>query len=170
MPLIEMFVSAGILDAEAKAQIHQNLGRQILEVEGGTGAPLERAITWVFISEVDGDTWSVGGEPVTADRQARVLTRVTVPVGSMDDERRERLAARVQHEIVAALGYDPGPINTICLINEVPTGNWSGGGLVVGFADIMRMLGLEERLYRYPASTIQQAATLQSAKPPMVNT
>lgn len=170
MPMIEMFVSAGILDAEAKAKIHQNLGRQILEVEGGTGAPLERAITWVFISEVDGDTWSVGGEPVTADRQARFFTRVSVPVGSMDDERRECLVARVQHEIVAALGYDPGPINTICLINEVPTGNWSGGGLIIGFADIMRMLGLEERIYRYPASTIRRAVTHPSANPSTVNT
>ena len=158
MPMIEMFVPPGVLDAETKAKLHRNVGRQVLEVEGGSGAPMERAITWMFIFEVDGDTWSVGGEPVTADRQARFLTRVTVPVGSMDDQRREWLAARVQHEIVAALGYDPGPINTICLINEVPTGNWSGGGLVVGFADVMRMLGLEERIFRYPAATIRHAA------------
>ena len=157
MPMIEMFVSAGVLDAETKAKLHRNVGRQVLEVEGGTGAPLERAITWVFIFELDGDAWSVGGEPVTADRRARFLTRVTVPVGSMDDERRECIAARVQHEIVAALGYDPGPINSVCLINEVPAGNWSGGGLVVGFADVMRMLGLEERIFRYPAATIREA-------------
>jgi hypothetical protein len=43
------------------------------------------------------------------------------------------------------------------LINEVPTGNWSGGGLVVGFADVMRMLGLEERIFRYPSTTIREA-------------
>lgn len=169
MPMIEMFVSAGVLDTETKARLHRNVGRQVLEVEGGTGAPLERAITWVFIFEVNGDTWSVGGEPVTADRQARFLTRVTVPVGSMDDERRECIAARVQHEIVAALGYDPGPINCICLINEVPTGNWSGGGHVVGFVDVMRMLGLEERIFRYPASTIRKAAESPSASPSMAN-
>jgi phenylpyruvate tautomerase PptA (4-oxalocrotonate tautomerase family) len=145
------------------------VGRQVLEVEGGTGAPLERAITWVFIFEVDGDAWSVGGEPVTADRQARFLTRVTVPAGSMDDQRRECIAARVQHEIVATLGYDPGPINCMCLINEVPTGNWSGGGLIVGFVDVMRMLGLEERIFRYPASTIREAVESPSASPSMAS-
>jgi phenylpyruvate tautomerase PptA (4-oxalocrotonate tautomerase family) len=165
MPMIEMFVPAGVLDTETKAKLHRNVGRQVLEVEGGTGAPLERAITWVFIFEVGGDDWSVGGEPVTADRQARFLTRVTVPAGSMNDERREWIAARVQHEIVAALGTDPGPINSVCLINEVPTGNWSGGGLVVGFVDVMRMLGLEERVFRYPASTMRKAAGSPSAVP-----
>lgn len=163
MPMIEMFVPTGVLDAETKAKLHRNVGRQILEVEGGTGAPLERAITWMFIFEVDGDSWSVGGEPVTADPQARFLTRVTVPAGSMNDERREWIAARVQREIVAALGYDPGPINTFCLINEVPTGNWSGGGLVVSFADVMRMLGLEERIFRYPAAAVREAVGSPSA-------
>jgi phenylpyruvate tautomerase PptA (4-oxalocrotonate tautomerase family) len=160
--MVEMFVSAGVLDAETKAKLHRNVGRQVLEAEGGTGTHLERAITWVFIFEVDGDTWSVGGEPVTADHQARFLTRITVPAGSMDDERRECVAARVQHEIVAALGYDPGAINCICLITEVPTGTWRGGGLIVGFVDIMRMLGLEERIFRYPASTIREAANSSS--------
>ena len=48
MPIIEIFVPAGVLDAEAKAKLHKNVGRQILEVEGGTGAPAERAISWVF--------------------------------------------------------------------------------------------------------------------------
>jgi phenylpyruvate tautomerase PptA (4-oxalocrotonate tautomerase family) len=162
MPMIEMFVPAGVLDAETKAKLHRNVGRQILEVEGGTGAPLERAITWMFIHELDGAAWSVGGEPVTGDGQARFLTRVTVPDGSMNDERRERIAARVQHEIVAALGYDPEPINTICLINEVPTGDWSGGGMVVDFADVMRMLGLEERIFRYPSASIRAAAGVGS--------
>jgi phenylpyruvate tautomerase PptA (4-oxalocrotonate tautomerase family) len=165
MPMIEMFVPAGVLDAETKAQLHRNVGRQVLEVEGGSGAPLERAITWVFIVELDGDAWSVGGEPVTADQQARFLTRVSVPVGSMDDERRECIAARVHHEIVAALGYDPGPLNSVCLINEVPTGNWSGGGLIVGFVDVMRMLGLEERIFRYPASAIREAVGSPSTRP-----
>jgi len=65
MPMIEMFVPAGVLDAETKAALHRNVGRQILEVEGGTGTPLERAITWMFIHELDGDAWTVGGEPVT---------------------------------------------------------------------------------------------------------
>jgi phenylpyruvate tautomerase PptA (4-oxalocrotonate tautomerase family) len=169
MPMIEMYVSAGALDAETKAKLHRNVGRQILEVEGGSGAPLERAITWLFIFEVDGDSWSVGGEPVTADQQARFLTRVTVPAGSMDDERRECIAARVHHEIVAALGYDPGPINSICLINEVPTGNWSGGGLIVGFADVMRMLGLEERIFRYPANVVREAVGSQVASRAVVS-
>jgi len=162
MPIIEMFVPAGVLDADTKAKLHRNVGRQVLEVEGGTGAPLEQAITWMFISELDGGAWSVGGEPVTADRQARFLTRITVPVGSMNDERRIEIARRVHHEIVAAVGHDPGPINNMCLISEIPTGGWSGGGIVVGWVDIMRMLGLEERVFRFPAAATAEAMGLTS--------
>src|SRR6202023_2155480 len=133
---------------------------------GGTGTALERAISWMFISELDGDTWSVGGEPVTADGRPRFLTTITVPVGSMDDERRAWIASRVQHEIVAALGHDPGPINSLCIINEIPTGNWSGGGHVVGYVDVMRMLGLEERIFRYPADTTREAVGSPTAGHP----
>jgi len=167
MPMIEMFVPAGVIDAQTKEKLHRNVGRQVLEVEGGSGTALERAITWMFISELDGDAWSVGGEPVTADRQARFLTRITVPVGSMDDERRAWIASRVQHEIVAALGDDPGPINSICIIDEVPEGNWSGGGHVVGYRDVMRMLGLEERIFRYPAATTRDAVGSRTAGHPV---
>src|SRR3954471_14107799 len=103
-----MFVPRGSLSAEQKRELHRRGGRQITEVEGGTGdTPIERAITWMFINECDGDVWSVGGEPVTSDGKARYFIRLQVPSGSMNDEKRRDLASRVNREIGEATGETP---------------------------------------------------------------
>jgi phenylpyruvate tautomerase PptA (4-oxalocrotonate tautomerase family) len=143
MPMIEMVVPEGLLDDHQKRALHERVGRQILEVEGADydASPEARALTWMFVREVPEGSWSVGGELISAYGQPRFLTYVSVPPGSMDDERRAEVAKRVNDAIVDIVGGDPGALNNLCLIDEHRT--FSGAGVVVGFPQIMRFLGLD---------------------------
>jgi hypothetical protein len=85
-------------------------------------------------------SWSIGSEVLTGDDGPRVLTRVNVPHGSLNDERRADVAARVNREVVDVLGEELGdPTNSFCLIVEQ---TFSGGGIVVDFADLVQWLDL----------------------------
>jgi phenylpyruvate tautomerase PptA (4-oxalocrotonate tautomerase family) len=149
MPMIEMYVPEGVLDEETRRTLHERVGRQVLEVEGADydETPAARALTWMFITELPAGSWSVGGELVGSE-QPRFLTRVSVPPGSLDDERRAEVVARVNDAIVQALGEDPGAINNWCHVDEDRT--FSGGGRIVSFADLMRFVGLDPEAPRRP--------------------
>ena len=143
MPVIEMYVSQGTLDEESKRTLHERVSRQVLEVEGASydESPRAKAITWMLIHELPEGGWSIGSELLSAGDH-RVLTRVSVPPGALTDELRAELASRVNEEIVAAVGQElADPTKNICLIDEQT--NFSGGGIVVSFEDVMRFVGLD---------------------------
>lgn len=138
MPVIEMFVPQGTVDAKAKRRLHERVGRQVLEVEGATydEAPLAQAITWMLIHEMPEGSWSVGSAVLSDADEPRVLTRVVVPQGAMDDERRAAIASRVNAEIVDVLGDTlADPTRSICVLDDSST--FSGGGMVASFDQIM---------------------------------
>ncbi|OMC49611.1 hypothetical protein [Mycobacterium sp. IS-1264] len=142
MPFIEMYVPEGLLDNETKQTLHNNVSRQVLEAEGATydESPLARAITWMLIHEVPEGNWSIGSRVRSGTDEPRVLTRISVPHGSMDDARRADIAMRVNREVVDALGDQfTDPTKSFCLISEQ---TFSGGGTVVSFDDLVQWLGL----------------------------
>jgi phenylpyruvate tautomerase PptA (4-oxalocrotonate tautomerase family) len=149
-----MYVPEGILDDETKQTLHNNVSRQVLEAEGATydESPLAQAITWMLIHEVPEGSWSVGSQVQSTADGPRVLTRVSVPHGSLNDERRADIAMRVNREVVNALGDQfTDPTKSFCLISEQ---TFSGGGMVVSFADLIQWLGLPHPLDRdEPATT-----------------
>jgi phenylpyruvate tautomerase PptA (4-oxalocrotonate tautomerase family) len=142
MPFIEMYVPEGTLDEQTKRTLHQRVSRQVLEAEGATydESDLARAITWMVIHDVPVGSWSTGSEVLTADDVPRILTRVAVPQGALDDEKRRDIVARVNAEIVRALGDEfTDPTKSFCLIEE---NTFSGGGHVVTFDQLVEWLGL----------------------------
>jgi phenylpyruvate tautomerase PptA (4-oxalocrotonate tautomerase family) len=142
MPFIEMYVPEGTLDGQTKRTLHERVSRQVLEAEGATydESELARAITWMVIHEVPSGSWSAGSEVLTADDVPRILTRVSVPHGSMTDEKERDIVARVNAEIVDALGEEfTDPTKSFCLIEEK---TFSGGGHVVNFEQLVEWLGL----------------------------
>jgi phenylpyruvate tautomerase PptA (4-oxalocrotonate tautomerase family) len=148
VPFIEMYVPEGVLDDETKQTLHNNVSRQVLEAEGATydESPLAQAITWMLIHEVPEGSWSVGSQVQSRGDEPRVLTRVSVPHGSLTDERRADIAMRVNREVVNALGDQfTDPTKSFCLISEQ---TFSGGGIVVSFADLAQLLGLPHLLER----------------------
>jgi phenylpyruvate tautomerase PptA (4-oxalocrotonate tautomerase family) len=148
VPFIEMYVPEGVLDDETKQTLHNNVSRQVLEAEGATydQSPLAQAITWMLIHEVPEGSWSVGSQVQSRGDEPRVLTRVSMPHGSLNDERRADIAMRVNREVVNALGDQfTDPTKSFCLISEQ---TFSGGGIVVSFADLVQWLGLPHLLDR----------------------
>lgn len=146
MPVIEMFVAQGILDEKSKRTLHERVSRQVLEVEGATydASPRAQAITWMLIHEMPEGSWSIGGHVLSGDNGPRVLTRVSVPYGSLNEERRAEVAARINREVVDALGEElADPTKSFCLIAEQ---TFSGGGVVVDFAQLVLWLGLPHLL------------------------
>jgi phenylpyruvate tautomerase PptA (4-oxalocrotonate tautomerase family) len=142
MPFIEMYLPEGTLDEQTKRTLHERVSRQVLEAEGATyeESELARAITWMVIHEVPLGSWSVGSEVLTAGDVPRILTRVSVPHGSMSDDKERDIAARVNAEIVSALGEEfTDPTKSFCLIEET---TFSGGGHVVDFEQLVEWLGL----------------------------
>jgi phenylpyruvate tautomerase PptA (4-oxalocrotonate tautomerase family) len=148
MPVIEMYVRQGILDEQSRHTLHDRVSRQVLEVEGATydTSPRAQAITWMLIHEMAEGSWSIGGQELSVDDGPRVLTRVSVPHGSLNEERRAEVAARVNREVVDALGEElADPTKSFCLIAEQ---TFSGGGVLVDFAQLVQWLGLPHLLDR----------------------
>jgi phenylpyruvate tautomerase PptA (4-oxalocrotonate tautomerase family) len=146
MPLIEMYVQAGVIDEATKRRLHERVGRQVMEIEGADyeETPLARELTWMFIREQPAGEFSVGGEVLTAEDRPRFFTRISTPQGALDPERRAALVACVHEEVARALGKEPtdlGPLDQWCWIDETNTP--SGGGQLVTFEDIMGFLGLD---------------------------
>jgi phenylpyruvate tautomerase PptA (4-oxalocrotonate tautomerase family) len=146
MPFIEMFVTEGALDEQSKRALHERVGRQVAEAEGADydETPLARDITFVLIHEVPEGSWSVASEVRTAEDQPRIVTRVGVPHGSMSDQKRRDIVARVNAEIVAVLGEEfTDPTKSWCLIAE---SLFSGGGRVTPFKSLMDVLGASDKV------------------------
>ena len=145
MPFIEMYVTEGTLDEATKQTLHERVSRQVLEAEGIASyddSDLAKAITWMLIHEVPVGNWSVGGVPLGAGEEQRIVTRVGVPHGALNDRKRRDIASRVNAEIVEVLGDTfTDPTKAFCLIEEKL---FSGGGRVVTFEDLVNLLDLPQ--------------------------
>jgi phenylpyruvate tautomerase PptA (4-oxalocrotonate tautomerase family) len=145
MPLIEMYVPEGVLKPETKRILHDRVSRQVLEAEGATydESPVAQAITWMLIHEVPEGNWSVGSKVLAGGGEPRILTRVSVPHGALNDHRRADIAMRVNREVINVLGEEfNDPTRNFCLIAEQ---TFSGNGMVVSFDDLVDWLGLSSQ-------------------------
>jgi phenylpyruvate tautomerase PptA (4-oxalocrotonate tautomerase family) len=144
MPFIEMYVTEGALDDDAKRTLHDRVSRQVLEAEGASydDSELAQAITWMLIHEIPTGNWSVGSEVRGVDDEPRILTRVVVPHGALTDKKRRDIVARVNAEVVNVLGEEfTNPIKSFCLIDE---SLFSGGGQIVTFEQLVELLDLPQ--------------------------
>jgi len=138
-----MYVTEGALDEQGKRTLHERVSRQVLEGEGVSydESDIAKAITWMLIHEMPPGSWSVGSEVRTAQDEPRVVTRVAVPHGALNDRKRQDIVARVNAEVVNVLGEEfTNPTKSLCLIEE---NLFSGGGRVVTFEQLVELLGLQ---------------------------
>lgn len=66
MPFVNLRTAKGILDEEAKRELHERLTDLLVEVEG-RGNPEFRNLVFVLIEEEEPSSWSIGGVPVTTE-------------------------------------------------------------------------------------------------------
>ncbi|MEU6713085.1 tautomerase family protein [Nonomuraea sp. NPDC046802] len=138
MPFVEVFVPRGALREDQRATLSEELVAEVMQVEGAPDTEAARSISWLVFHDVD--AWSVGGTAVPADEPARYVVRVSVPEGSLDDDKRAEMVRRVT-AVLAKADDDPDrlyaePSAWVHLI-EIPDGNWGAFGRVVRLPDII---------------------------------
>ncbi|WP_327584467.1 tautomerase family protein [Nonomuraea sp. NBC_00507] len=141
MPFVEVFVPRGSLREDQRARLSEELVAEVMHVEGAPDTAAARSISWLVFQDVD--AWSVGGRPVTADEPARYVVRVSVPAGSLDDDKRAEMMRRVT-AVLAKADDDPDRLSSEpsawVHIVEIPDGNWGVFGRVVRLPDIINFV------------------------------
>ncbi|MFR9774028.1 hypothetical protein [Nocardia sp. SC052] len=164
MPSITIRSPREALDRAARAQIAATLTRRVMDIEaGGSAHPAALDITWLMF-----DDWAEGGVTIagefisTANSFGPILVQIGVPKGSLDDAKREAIAATVW-ETIAPHKRDgtPQPLDIWSQIQEIDEGNWAAGGQVVRLRDIVQIA--TGRLILHPPATGTASAPAESA-------
>lgn len=64
MPFVNVRTARGLLTAEQKCRLHEELTAVLVRVEGGGDPDFRRYVT-VLLEEHDADSWSVSGQQLT---------------------------------------------------------------------------------------------------------
>jgi phenylpyruvate tautomerase PptA (4-oxalocrotonate tautomerase family) len=147
MPIIHVYYPQGSLDQHLKATLAQKLTDVLITMEGGAGTRAGRAFASVLMSQVEADSWWVGGQPDGAfvAESGKFLVYVTVPEGYMNARHKTQVHSLVNLAILEVTGHqaDPGAgANILVVVNEVPEGNWGAGGKTIGLGSIAEAVGL----------------------------
>lgn len=141
MPFVEVFAPQGAVRPDQQALISKGLVAEVMRGEGAPDTEIARAISWLVWHPVD--HWSIGGQLIEPDEPPRYMVRVSVPAGSLIDEKRADIIARVTQ--VLADADDDGdrlyrePSAWVQLV-EIADGNWGALGRVFRFADISELV------------------------------
>jgi phenylpyruvate tautomerase PptA (4-oxalocrotonate tautomerase family) len=154
MPIIQVYHPQGTLDQQLKATLAEKLTDVLIKMEGGAGTAAGRAFASVLMTEVNTDSWFVGGHLDTTyvAKAGKFLVYVTIPEGYMNAAHKTEVHAAVNAAILEVIGHqgDPGAsANILVIINEVPEGNWGAGGKTIGLDTIAEAVGLPKNGERF---------------------
>ena len=131
MPLMDLTLPAGTLDADARTALVDELTTVLLRAERAPDTDFFRSITWTHVHELPARDVLAGGRPV---ERPIVRLEVTTPEGALSDRRRAELVAESTRVICAAVGLaEDEALRVWVLCHEVPEGSWGAGGQVVQF-------------------------------------
>jgi phenylpyruvate tautomerase PptA (4-oxalocrotonate tautomerase family) len=142
MPMFDLTLQAGALDADARAQLVEDLTTKLLQWEGAPDNPATRALSWGFVHELPEDAVNRGGKPAEPPIYRVFLT---VPQGTpglhgpLNAERRSGLTREVTECVLAAEGetdVETHGHRVWCMIREQADGFWGSGGQIYTMNDI----------------------------------
>jgi len=147
MPIIQVHYPQGALDQQLKATLAQKLTNVLSKMEGGAGTRAGRAFASVLMTQVEEDSWWVGGEldGTFVAKAGKFLVYVTIPEGYMNATHKSEVHSWVNAAILEVMGLQEEPsagANILVIINEVPEGNWGAGGQTIGLGSIADAVGL----------------------------
>ncbi|MEV6059169.1 tautomerase family protein [Nocardia asteroides] len=132
MPMIQLTLPAGVLSAEARAQLPQTLTTTLLHWEGAPDNAFFRAQAWCRIDETPAGAFVTG-----EDDLPRFRVDVTVPEGALSDRRKAGLVDQVTTDVRTAAGLtEADALRVWVLIHEQPEGTWGAGGNIIRFAEL----------------------------------
>jgi phenylpyruvate tautomerase PptA (4-oxalocrotonate tautomerase family) len=148
VPMVEVHYRPEDLTQAQKADLAERLTHVLLEIEGGEDTPNGRLIAWVKFHPVNGDDWAIGGsfgDEMIAN-PGRFLFYVTVPEGSLSQDRKSQVHEAVDEALHATLGIPLSPPeerrpSVWVMIKEMNEGNWGGMGRTFKLKDISGLVG-----------------------------
>ncbi len=149
MPMIDLTLPEGSLSAESRKELMARLTTILLKWEGAPDTPQANSIAWAYAHELKAGEMTVGG---TIPERPRYRVVTTVPQGALNDERKKGLVEEVTRAVLEAEGADWTPDNCMrvwCIVQEVPDGNWGGGGRIYRLRDIAKFVGVDPKSARY---------------------
>jgi phenylpyruvate tautomerase PptA (4-oxalocrotonate tautomerase family) len=148
MPMFDLTMPAGALDADARAKLVDDLAAMLLHWEGAPDNAATRALSWGFVHELPADCVNRGGKPSTLPIYRVFLT---VPEGTpglhgpLNAERRNGLAREVTECVLAAEGetdVDTHRHRVWCMIREQADGFWGAAGRIYTMNDDIAPIAL----------------------------
>ncbi|MEU0568774.1 hypothetical protein ABZ297_25810 [Nonomuraea sp. NPDC005983] len=111
---------------------------EVMLAEGAPDSPEAREISWLVVNEPD--AWYVGGRQVLDEEPPRYVVRVSVPAGSLDDDKRADMITRITR-VLSQAEDDPErlydrPVAWVHVV-EISDGNWGAAGRVFRLPDIV---------------------------------
>jgi phenylpyruvate tautomerase PptA (4-oxalocrotonate tautomerase family) len=135
MPLMDLTLPAGTLDADARSALVDELITVLLRAERAPDTPYFRSITWTHVHELPPGDMLVAGRPAP---QPIVRLEITTPEGALSDRRRAELVEGSTRAIREATGIpqDEAMMRIWVLCHEVPEGRWGAGGEIIRFQQL----------------------------------
>ena len=150
MPMIELTIPAGSIDAEGREALADELAGTLLQWEGAPDTDFFRANTWIYVNEVTEEGLLVGGRQ---DGEGRFKVEVTTPQGALSQRRRDGLVADVHAAVSRAAGItEEEGYRVWVLCREIDEGSWGAGGGVVMFEQLKAAAKAEKERAAEPAA------------------
>ena len=135
MPFVEVFASG--VPEDRKKLICEQLVAEVMEGEGAPDSAAARAISWLVWQELS--AWSIGGQPVSPTEAPCYLVRISVPAGSLTQQRNAEIIRRATAVLAAADDHPDRlyqePVAWVQVI-DIAEGAWGALGRPVRFPEI----------------------------------
>lgn len=144
MPLIDVYLSESVLDAEDRQVLADAIARRVREAEGYGDSRLAAGLSWVYLHALpDTAVTKSGATP------ARPLWRIEIatPVGSLAADSKAALAERLARACLAAEGTPWSPAEgrrVWVLFRDVTEGDWIAGAEVARVETIRSAVAREQ--------------------------
>jgi len=150
MPMIDLTVPKGALTPEHTDRLIMELSEIIIRWEGAEHIPLYAYATRMYIHEVEGV--AVAGRLHDPDKRPYYRVIISVPEGTLNQERKTGVIKEVTEAIVRSEGWeaDPRYLERVwVIINDIPSGHWGSGGQPRGVNELVELFGLDPTSERY---------------------
>jgi len=135
MPMIDLPLPDGALDAPTRDRLVDDLLAVLLRWEGAPDNERSKSLAWAFVHVADSIT---AASSPSGRHHYRVEVRT--PHGALNDVRRAGLVAEVTALVLRAEGTPMSPDDAFrvwVILSEVAEGSWGAEGRIWRFADIV---------------------------------
>ena len=140
MPNIIVKIPSGVFDAKARATLVEGINAAAANAEQIPDDAKKRMLCWVIIEEIDEGCWTCGSNDLSSFL-IPVFIQINLPIGVLDDTKREQYIAGIHLAINSALNMEKRRIVSSCIINEVKEGTWGVNGTIWKLRDFAEHAG-----------------------------